>query len=187
MVTPKEAHQAARRGSTEHRELNDCAVIALALATGTDYAKTHATLKANGRPDRKGTPWIASARALRDLGFRAEGITDFGRRMQNGRLECRARTVASIPSDPYFTKGTFLVNVRGHILCVVDGQVLDWTDGRRHRIVAVWRVVPIMERPAPTVETVTQVTEFCGPVYDYIADVQAFINRPDYRPFILGA
>ena len=37
-------------------------------------------------------------------------------------------------------KGKYLVRSHRHIAAVVDGQMIDWTEGRRFRIVQIWEV-----------------------------------------------
>ena len=41
-------------------------------------------------------------------------------------------TVNQAPN--YLLKGKYLLFVSGHVLAMVDGEVLDWTQGRRHQV-----------------------------------------------------
>ena len=62
--------------------------------------------------------------------------------------------------------GTFIAYTRGHVLCIKDGVVEDWTNGRQHRIVQVLRVirtgditVPVAPAPAPRQPRATNVKQ----------------------------
>jgi hypothetical protein len=41
-----------------------------------------------------------------------------------------------------YPRGTFYVHVRGHILALVDGEILDWTAGSSRKVLAVNEVSP---------------------------------------------
>lgn len=117
--------------STESRKFNeksDCAVKAVAIACSVDYAKAHALLKKLGRQNRRGTMTHTTLKAIHELGFKAVPQP----------LDRLPRTVKTIA--PALKGGTYLVKTRGHILAVVDGQTEDWTAGRRHRPVSVWKI-----------------------------------------------
>jgi len=115
-------------------EKNDCAVLAVAVVCNASYEEAHATLKRLGRKDGKGTPVEVIFAAVRALGCHVtfgDRINHNGRNMQ--RLTVR-RVGAAIP------KGRWLVLCRGHVLAVKDGEVMDWTDGRRHQARFAWQV-----------------------------------------------
>ena len=48
------------------------------------------------------------------------------------------KTVASFAKEA--GRGTYIVGTRGHMLCIKDGKVWDWTEGRRHRVESVYVV-----------------------------------------------
>ena len=57
----------------------------------------------------------------------------------------KGKTIKSIV--PHLPKrGVFLIETRSHVLCVRAGQVHDWTDGRRHRITEVHRIIKEAKR-----------------------------------------
>lgn len=133
-------------------ETRDCAVKAAAIATKTDYAKVHRLFALQGRKNRQGSQQHWTPRVLDQLGYDMEDITALARR-------CGARTVRT--AERVLGGGTFLVRVSGHILCIRDGEVQDWTAGRQHRVKAVYRVVDRNEDEpkvdvAPTVVTPAQ-------------------------------
>lgn len=121
-------YKIASAASQQKGERNDCAVKALAIATGTEYNTVHALLAAKGR--RKGGrtrhTWIYET--LEELGFEKLDIT---RHLQG-------RTVRTVQRE--LVEGTFLALVSGHILAIKDGKVEDWTEGRQHRIRNVYAV-----------------------------------------------
>lgn len=118
--------------SKNMKENNDCAVKAVSLATGASYQKVHRLMKKHGRKDRCATPKFITRRVIKELGFVMVPIGD-RHPMQ------KAKTIASLtPRIP--SRGAFLVSTRGHILALRGGKVLDWTDGRRHRIKNIFRV-----------------------------------------------
>lgn len=109
-------------------ENRDCAVRAVAIVSGVDYRAAHAALKAEGRKDRCGTYPVQYCAALTKMGFEAR------------KIEFRGATVRTIGSQ--LRRGKFLVRVSRHVLAVVDGKVMDWTEGRLHRVKDVYEVVP---------------------------------------------
>lgn len=126
-------------------ETRDCAVKAAAIATGTEYARVHRLFAIQGRRNRCGSKQHWTPAVLEHLGYEMEEIT-YAARVKG------ARTVRT--AERVLQRGTFLVRVSGHILCIKDGEVQDWTAGRQHRVKAVYRVVKSGTEPeveAPTV------------------------------------
>lgn len=127
MALPKQL----KKKSALHGETNDCAVKAIAIVANADYDEVHALLKAHGRKDGKGTPWAAIWATLKALGVWVGPV-------DHTNIE-RAKTVRHLPAV-LPKRGRFLVYTRGHILAVVNGEVMDWTKGRRHRPKLAWEV-----------------------------------------------
>lgn len=141
----KNYHEASL-ASQEFNERNDCAVRAVAVATGVDYATVHKLFKKHGRRNGRGTPPSMTWAVVIELGFKLVDVT----------RKVPARTVRK--ASPYLHDGSYLVSVRGHLLCVKDGKVEDWTAGRLHRIRRIQLVVrteeavpaqPVAEVKAP--------------------------------------
>lgn len=116
--------------SERFNEKNDCAVKAVALATGKPYADVRARMMRIGRRPKKGTPiWVTEA-VLREYGYKMVLETRFP----------HARTpITAARTMP--KRGVYLIRTRRHILCYRAGKIQDWTDGRRHRITAIWKIV----------------------------------------------
>jgi hypothetical protein len=135
---------AHRDASSAKGETNDCTVKALAAATGESYDDAWAALNRHGRPFRKGPKAMlktingrraivcpALEKAANELGF------DF-RVME--KHEYRAKTMVTAERDPALRNGGFICMVRGHVAAVVDGEVIDWTEGRRHQVKEVYEL-----------------------------------------------
>lgn len=113
-----------------HGENNDCAVKAIALATGCAYIEALTMLAEKGRKTGRGTYFHKqTVPVMQELGFALE------------RYYPRSATVRTLTKE--LKEGTWLVRTSGHILCIKDGECLDWTNGRLHRIVDVHRVVDV--------------------------------------------
>lgn len=122
-----------QEASKAHGEKADCAVKAVAVAAGVEYGVAHNLLKKHGRKDRSGTYFDETTRpAMGELGFELVDIT-------YSVVSRGAKTVRTF--GRMGLAGTFMVRTRRHILAAKDGKVIDWTDGRMHRILAVYRVV----------------------------------------------
>lgn len=111
-------------------ETNDCSVQAIALATDTPYKVVHDLFGQVGRRRCRGTWRFQQLAVLEKLGFEYKSeIHRF-----------KARTITTLERE-LPSRGIFIVYTRGHMLCCRGGMVLDWTQGRRHRILEVHRVV----------------------------------------------
>jgi hypothetical protein len=44
--------------------------------------------------------------------------------------------------DRHLASGRYICMVRGHVAALVNGEVIDWTAGRRHQIKEVYELVP---------------------------------------------
>lgn len=113
-------------------EHNDCTVIALTLTTGKPYIWCHTAMKEAGRKVR--------GRAVMERGIdvvknRGINIRYLGCPKRNGR-PISVKTIG----EPH-PKGRYIVRVRGHVLALVDGEVLDWTKDRRHIVQDMWEVL----------------------------------------------
>lgn len=124
----------AGRYSWEH---NDCAVRAMADATGKPYAECHALLKAAGRKDRSGTYEATVTKAL------GVPFTRTGRRAWGYRAKDTRPTAAKLMRE--LPKGNYIVFVTGHFFALVDGVHLDMADSLyrpRSRVHGYWEVKP---------------------------------------------
>ena len=164
-VDRKHCYDAAR----ELGEKNDCTVRACAVATGIDYFGMHEYLGEYGRKNGKGLASWEYHRALTHLGYKltklegpkyeytASYVAGHNRyyrktgtwawvdsryrhtRKKVGKgKDYNAATMVTLARE--LTEGTYLVSTDGHVACLKNGEVHDWTKGRRHRIEAVYKV-----------------------------------------------
>lgn len=139
------------KASRAHGEHNDCTVKALTAATGRTYDDCHKALAKQGRKNRRGCNFhTVGTRAAKDLGFLMETV-DW--------RDYDAKTCISAERDRKLAKGKFVLQVRGHVAAMVDGKVIDWTEGRRHRIRAVYAFTPIAAKPEPKAPKAPKGTE----------------------------
>jgi hypothetical protein len=146
-------YQKLKRRSDRWRESNDCTVKALAIATGKTYEQAHGALALRGRNFRKGTTMDVFWLAASDLGFTKKEVycrffSDRGHYLSSDNEKAtkyrrsrwaKGKTIKSI--KPHLPKrGVYLIETSDHILCVRAGQVHDWADDRRHRIVKVHHI-----------------------------------------------
>lgn len=112
-------------------ETNDCAVKAVALATGRPYREVLRKMRAYGRRPRRGTPMRITKRVLEDYGYTMV--------LQTERFP-QARTPITV-ARTMPKRGVYLVRTSRHIFCYRAGKVHDWTEGRRHRVTQIWKIV----------------------------------------------
>jgi hypothetical protein len=106
----------ARIAQTYYSDNGFCAVIATAKACRCSFGKAFNALKREGRRVRTGTHPSQYHQAIREIsGKSCERFEGF-----EGRTIADAET--NLPR-----KGTFLIRVRKHVACMVDGKIYDWT------------------------------------------------------------
>ena len=126
--------QKVKTAQVANRETNDCSVKAVSIACDVSYSVAHKALRLQGRPNGKGVNMLQIIRAVVSIGYSME------------RVVFRAKTVATIGRDSNLYNGYYIANVRGHVAAVVNGKVEDWTDGRRHKLLAVYKIKPVATR-----------------------------------------
>lgn len=111
-------------------EKNDCTVKALAAAASIDYPTAHNALLRRGRKNGQCFRSCFIIEELKKLGKSVKDVTPL--------VVPHTKTVRAFGARNY--RGTYLIRTKGHILCSKNGIVQDWTVGRCHRILNVWRV-----------------------------------------------
>lgn len=127
-------YEKAKQYASQHHETNDCTVKAIAIACDVPYAVAHKALKIQGRLNRKGAYRHQQVKAIQSLGFKAISVP------------FTASTVTSLKFEPAVAKGYYMAFIKRHVLAVVDGKVEDWSDGRRHRLQEIIKVMPAVSR-----------------------------------------
>ena len=134
-------YKCAKADSDNARESMDCAVMAVSMATGTSYPETLAAFTAAGRKPKHRTPMVITDNVIAQLGYSLETIPREIWRNGPGA----AKTV--ITAARRFDSGTYLLRSRGHILCLKDGQALDWAADRRLRMEMIYCVKRLAAEP----------------------------------------
>lgn len=122
----------AKEAREKFSEANDCSVIATSIAARVPYNEAHAALRAQGRPNRRGSTVSQLLRALESLGCSLEEIDN--PRQPNGS-RYTMKTVGRLAR-----RGYYIVLVRRHVAAVVNGDVEDWSTDHKHRVLKVWKV-----------------------------------------------
>lgn len=120
------------RKMQEHGETNDCGVKCLAIVCRTNYENAHRVAQKMGRKPRKGTPW--NWQTLRLAG------NELGYVFKPCRADLHGKTITTAARDLQRGYYAVLVSRGRHVVAVHNGQIHDWTEGRRHRVYAVWKV-----------------------------------------------
>jgi len=110
------------------KDSNACGVIAIAIATNKTFGEVHAIFKRMGRQDRQGVTTWQMRKVLHVLGFEVEELE---------KWKGKTCTTLTLPR-----KDSYIALTSGHALAVKFGLIKDWTDGRRHRIQQVWKIIP---------------------------------------------
>lgn len=110
-------------------ETSDCAVRAVAVATGHDYQFIRGMFHHAGRNFGEGTPDRLTKAVLWRLGYRIDDVP---------LAEVSGMTVRTIIRQ-LKSKHTYLLHTKNHVLCVKDGKG-DWTTDRLIRVKAIWLV-----------------------------------------------
>jgi len=117
-------------------EKNDCSVKAVAIVMNASYEEAHTALKNAGRRSGKGASVPMIMEAIRSLGGYVTGWKDIKNHGGTSQRRCPVSRIAGrLPR-----KGRYLALTRNHIAAVKDGEVLDWTEGRRHQVIFTWEV-----------------------------------------------
>ena len=124
----------------------DCAVRALAIATGRPYDECNALYAKHGRKPNHGTPRYVTISVHRAIGSLDVRVLHLGRLGQRLVKPARPRYDGLDPRGAYPTraqfvkknpKGRYVLLSRGHACALVDGVIHDWasrTSGARTRV-----------------------------------------------------
>mgnify|MGYP003624225104 FL=1 len=115
-------------GNKYYKDKNNCSVVAVAVTTGVAYGAAFKALEKVGRIRGDGASTSQIRKALDSLGYTTRTVEkDF-------------KTVKTV-TDRLPSTGNFLAYTPNHVLSIRNGRVIDWTEGRRHRIYSVTEVI----------------------------------------------
>jgi hypothetical protein len=136
--------KAVSRGATAGGlEKNDCTVRALANAGDIAYEDAHTLLKKHGRKNHCGAFFVTMLKAYNEAGFKLQSVNGTtGAARQSARianvLSSEGITLAKIL--PKLHTGSYIVNITGHAVAVVDGKLIDTFDNSANkRVISVFK------------------------------------------------
>jgi hypothetical protein len=131
-------------------ETNDCAVKAICVVTGAEYADAHTRLAARGRKKGHGTYMFDTHAVIRDLGFKLERMSpgEFQKkypRSKTGGYVYKQLTTHHVDLYPeaWNDGHAYLIHTSGHVAGALCGKLHDWTRGRAKRIECFYRVTKV--------------------------------------------
>jgi len=132
--------------SAKHNEANDCTVRALSLTCDISYDKAHEIFKNLGRKNRHGVLRYITFQAIKRAGknFEEIKIEEFILSKYPKSQHFR-KTVT--PKHPFLFKkvwqdgNSYMMFVKGHVLAIVNGEVLDWSENRAFRANCLIKIV----------------------------------------------
>lgn len=132
MNVSKELYSECKYQSYAIGERADCTVRAIAITTGEGYELAHYALEEQGRRPRSGTSICNMKDACKELGYSMERVE---------REAYRDRAKTAITASRLGWRGAFVLSFSEHVAAMVDGEVFDWVNGRRHRLQNIYRIV----------------------------------------------
>ena len=152
-------------GYTSSLEDNDCTVRALANAK-LGYIAAHALLSKYGRKEKQGVSLEPAALAYREAGFKPVWINASSRNGAAAMREAKEMQLdptkasaaafnrineksltlgaflAKVQKSPALMQKTYICMIRGHMLCIKNGAVVDtFTSSPRCRLEVLWELV----------------------------------------------
>jgi hypothetical protein len=124
-------HYAAQTASNALHESNDCVPMALALSCDKHYGVAHALCQAMGRKNGKGMFFGGQRLIAAALALGCSAVNVYRR--------CGSGFTVSTVGRRY-PAGSYLIRTRRHVLAMTDGVVMDWTKGRKHRVIEIWQM-----------------------------------------------
>ena len=123
--------------NAKHREIkketNDCFVIATSIVCRMTYKAAHELCAKYGRKEGRGLHTQPILRAVESMGFSVEPVK---RLKQKNGSKFTPKTIGD-----KLKRGYYLCFCRGHVFAVVNGDVEDWTEGRKHFIKSAYKIV----------------------------------------------
>lgn len=141
MAILKSADNGVQRFDNESK---DCTVRALANAAGMPYKLAHKIMEKQGRQPNRGLYFEPLHQAYIRMGFKLMGVygRTNGSRYIAGSLNVEPKqgtTLGKILME--LQSGRYIVKIRGHVLAVVDGKILDYgNNSAGSRVAAVYKL-----------------------------------------------
>ncbi len=123
--------------SEKLHENHDCTVKAVAIVLDMDYSTVHRAFANAGRKPRKGVRRDITERATKALGYEFKEVSR------------TARTAITIERDRKLQSGRYVIGMTHHLAAMIDGKLMDWSQGRRKKINGVFQLNRIDTPPTP--------------------------------------
>lgn len=127
MEIKRSYEELAKVGQKWYQDTNFCTVIAVATVLNQSFGKARFKLQKAGRVHRKGTNVILYHAVLKRSGYSLNYISGF----EGHHVKTMGQKLG---------QGTYLIQVRGHVLAMVDGKINDWSEDRSLRVRTVFKV-----------------------------------------------
>ena len=131
------------------KDNNQCTVVAVSLLCDISYPEAFQACKVLGnRKAGRGMPRGICQMVMRDLGFKLTQIktkreSDYTWKMVEDLYPRKAdgsqytpKSIGQLLPD----SGRYLLQFDRHVASYIDGKIEDWTNGRQHRIIGIWKV-----------------------------------------------
>ena len=116
-------------GTEYHKDTNFCSVVAVCLGARVSFGKAHNWMRQHGRVNRRGAYDSQYHAVMKKLGCNLE------------RVDCVGLPSTVGATARVLNRGTYLVQIRRHVLIIRDGDVMDWTGNKsRHRVRSIHRI-----------------------------------------------
>ena len=116
-------------GTEYHKDTNFCTVVAVCLGARESFGKAPNWMRQHGRVNRRGAYDSQYHAVMKKLGCNLEKVDCVG-------LPATVGATARV-----LNRGTYLVQIRHHVLIIRDGDVLDWTGNKsRHRVKSIHKI-----------------------------------------------
>jgi len=120
------------------REKNDCTVVALAAALKMPYKTAHKVAEKYGRKRRQGMYNQQVEEMLGEMPGLRSLTSEETSTYYNSTRKVRANKLSTFAGR--YPKGTYIVRVRGHVVAVEDGVVLERGKPRNWHVRQAWEV-----------------------------------------------
>ena len=129
MTFEYEYHDGGRRFSRRPKQKEDCTVRALVIATGADYDHAYDELKSRGRDSHRRFPFSIITKEV------VFGHVFVWQAFEDGYLLTAAEFCER------YSAGTFILQMKGHVMCVKDGVAYDTYKVEDDRLIkGAWRI-----------------------------------------------
>ena len=127
--------ECARVGHKYHLDTNFCSVIAMAVGCEIAFSRARAIMaKHIARQNGRGTYRHHALKLITSMGYEVREVS------------VHSRTLKTVQRELAGTSGTYFIYTKGHVSCVKDGVMQDWSRNdirpSNKRIEQVYQIIP---------------------------------------------